>query len=71
VCDERATVAALGAAGLITEVVFRHDGQLGPLLRARAEWLRAEGLLDDDRDEVIIVRAERPKAPAALGREAA
>jgi hypothetical protein len=39
-------------------VIFRHRGPLGPRLRARAAWLRERGLLlDDDQEEVIIVKA--------------
>jgi release factor glutamine methyltransferase len=60
VCGERETLDALASRGLEAEVVFRHRGPLGPRLRARVDWLRAEGmLLPGDQEEVIIVRAVR------------
>lgn len=58
VCGEQATIEALGAGGLRTSVVARHRGPLGPRLAARADWLRAQGLLlPGDQEDVIIVRA--------------
>jgi release factor glutamine methyltransferase len=58
-CDTGATVRALVGAGLRTEVVARHRGALGPLLRARARQLEARGLLaaGEREEEVVIVRA--------------
>lgn len=65
ICGEADTVEALRARGLDTEVVFRHRGPLGPLLHARVDWLRAQGmLLEHDEEEVIVVRAQ---APSAIG----
>ncbi len=61
VCGERETVEALSDHGLSAEVVFRHRGPLGPLLRARVDWLRAQGmLLPGDEEDVIIVRGQAP-----------
>lgn len=58
VCGEQDTLDALAARGLRAEVVFRHRGPLGPVLSARVEWLRAQGmLLPGDQEDVIIVRA--------------
>jgi release factor glutamine methyltransferase len=58
VCGERETIEALAARGLRAEVVFRHRGPLGPLLTARVDWLRAQGmLLPGDQEDVIVVRA--------------
>jgi release factor glutamine methyltransferase len=58
VCGEQATIDALAAQGLQTSVVFRHRGPLGPRLQARADWLRAEGmLLPGDQEDVIVFRA--------------
>jgi len=58
VCGERETIDALSAQGLHAEVVFRHRGPLGPRLLARADWLRAQGLLlPGDEEDVIVVRA--------------
>jgi release factor glutamine methyltransferase len=58
-CDTEATVSALSAGGLRTEVIARHRGALGPLLRARAPQLEARGLLaaGQREEEVVIVRA--------------
>jgi release factor glutamine methyltransferase len=58
VCGESETLDQLSAHGLAAEVVFRHRGPLGPLLRARADWLRAQGLLlEGDQEELLIFRA--------------
>jgi release factor glutamine methyltransferase len=64
VCGERQTLEMLRASGLEPDVVLRHRGPLGPRLQARAEWLRAQGLLlEGDQEELIIFRAigTRPK----------
>jgi release factor glutamine methyltransferase len=64
VCGERQTLEALSARGLEARVIFRERGPLGPLLAARARWLRSQGLLlPGDQEEVLIVRAVSP-APA-------
>jgi release factor glutamine methyltransferase len=61
VCGEEETVQALSAHGLQTAVVFRHRGSLGPILASRVDWLRAQGmLLENDEEEVIVVRAQSP-----------
>ena len=58
VCGGRETLEALTARGLRADVVFRHRGPLGPLLSARVDWLRAQGLLlPGDQEDVIVVRA--------------
>jgi release factor glutamine methyltransferase len=58
-CDIEATLSALNAAGLRTEIAARHHGALGPLLRARAPQLEARGLLaaGEREEDVVIVRA--------------
>lgn len=61
VCGERVTVEALRSRGLLTHVVDRRRGPLGPRLRARAGWLREHGLLlAGDCEELLIFRAQRP-----------
>ena len=65
ICDPDQTLARLGATGLEAEVVFRHLGHLGPLMRERAHWLRSVGLLEGEADEVVVVRARAPSG--ALG----
>lgn len=58
VCGERETIESLSERGLQTEVVYRHRGPLGPILQARVDWLRAEGmLLPGDEEEVLVFRA--------------
>jgi release factor glutamine methyltransferase len=58
VCGERETIESLSGRGLRTEVVYRHRGPLGPILQARVDWLRAEGmLLPGDEEEVLVFRA--------------
>ena len=58
-CDTEATLSALRGAGLRAEVIARHRGALGPLLRARAPLLEARGLLfpGEREEEVVVVRA--------------
>jgi release factor glutamine methyltransferase len=55
-CGTDATLDALRRAGLTAQVVHRHHGALGPLLRARAPQLEARGLLaPGQRDEEVVV----------------
>jgi len=68
VCGEQATLDQLTAHGLQAEVALRHHGPLGPILRARAEWLRRRGLLptsrgeEDEDEEILVIRAQAPTA---------
>jgi release factor glutamine methyltransferase len=58
VCGEHATLAALSRRGLAAEVIARSVGPLGPRLRARADGLRARGLLGAHGcEEMLVVRA--------------
>lgn len=66
---EKRTIEALGAGGLDPSIALRHHGSLGPRLRRQARWLRARGMLDSDRDEVLIVRAQLPVDAAHEVRE--
>ncbi|MYW18773.1 methyltransferase [Streptomyces sp. SID486] len=56
------TLELLRASGLKATVVRRRWIALGPVLRSREEWLRRRGLLApaDDREELVVIRAERP-----------
>jgi release factor glutamine methyltransferase len=58
-CDTEATLSALNAAGLRTEITARHRSALGPLMRARAPQLEARGLLaaGEREEDVVIIRA--------------
>ena len=58
-CGEQATVEALARRGLAVDVVARRRGPLGERGRARAQALRARGLLGEDAEEIVIVRAAR------------
>ncbi|MEU3858825.1 HemK2/MTQ2 family protein methyltransferase [Streptomyces sp. NPDC028722] len=57
------TLELLEAAGLKATVVRRRWIAFGPVLRSREEWLRRRGLLApaDDREELVVIRAERPR----------
>jgi release factor glutamine methyltransferase len=64
-CGTDATLDGLRAAGLDAEVVARHHGPLGPLMRERAEHLRARGVLTSEaaEEEVVVVAGVSPRAP--------
>jgi len=59
VCDVQRTERALAAQGLEVDIVLRHRGPLGPLLRERASQLWADGRLPPGslEEEIVIVRA--------------
>ncbi|MEY2443019.1 MAG: release factor glutamine methyltransferase [bacterium] len=61
VCDVRRTEAALAAHGLEVDVVYRHRGMLGPIMRERASSLWADGRLSPGSldEEIVIVRGRR------------
>jgi release factor glutamine methyltransferase len=78
VCGIALTEQALAAHGLETEIVFRHRGPLGPILRARVSQLWADGRLPAGSfdEEIVIIRGRRacdrasdvPGQPAKCGR---
>ncbi|MCX4767320.1 methyltransferase [Streptomyces sp. NBC_01275] len=55
----------LRAAGLRAGIVERHCIAFGPVLRSRNDWLRGRGLVegDDDKEELVIIRAVRLGRP--------
>jgi release factor glutamine methyltransferase len=57
------TLEMLREAGLKAEVVRRRRVPFGPVLRSREDWLRRRGLLGpaDDKEELVVIRAERPR----------
>jgi release factor glutamine methyltransferase len=61
VCGVQRTEDLLAQHGLETEVVFRHQGPLGPIMRERAPQLWADGLLAEGsfEEEIVIVRGRR------------
>ncbi|MES9526069.1 HemK2/MTQ2 family protein methyltransferase [Streptomyces capoamus] len=56
------TLELLRDAGLKAAVVRRRWVPFGPVLRSREDWLRRRGLLApaEDREELVVIRAERP-----------
>ncbi len=59
-CGETETTEALRTAGLEVSVPGRHRGALGKLLSARAEMLRARGLLPTaEVEEILVFRGVR------------
>jgi release factor glutamine methyltransferase len=66
VCGEEQTLGLLRAGGLAPNVVVRRRGDLGPRLRARGDWLSRRGLLlEDGREEILVVRARRARVSVA------
>jgi release factor glutamine methyltransferase len=67
VCDVDRTLERLAGEGLQTEILVRHRGPLGPLLRERAPDLWAAGTLPHGslEEDMVIVRGRRPLARAA------
>ncbi|MFE1547473.1 HemK2/MTQ2 family protein methyltransferase [Streptomyces sp. NPDC058718] len=60
-CGPSTTLARLEAGGLSAEVRARAFVPWGPVLRARRTWLRSHDLAgDDEREELVIIRAEHP-----------
>ena len=61
VCDVGATEHTLATHGLAVDVVLRHRGELGPLLRERADQLWADGRLPDGslEEEIVIVQGQQ------------
>ncbi|MGW7270926.1 HemK2/MTQ2 family protein methyltransferase [Streptomyces sp. NPDC054864] len=60
-CGTDETLRRLSKAGLETSVADRALIPLGPVLRSRLAFLRGQGLLgDEDLEELVVIRAERP-----------
>ncbi|MEU8032427.1 HemK2/MTQ2 family protein methyltransferase [Streptomyces sp. NPDC049099] len=61
--DPCRTLELLRAGGLKAAVIRRRWIAFGPVLRSREEWLRGRGLIspDEDREELVVVRAERTR----------
>ncbi|MFF4343031.1 HemK2/MTQ2 family protein methyltransferase [Kitasatospora sp. NPDC001540] len=60
-CGVDTTLRRLTDAGLSCAVTERTYIPFGPVLTGRLPWLRAQGLIgpDEDREELVVVRAER------------
>lgn len=56
------TVARLTEAELDVTVTDRRFVPFGPVLRERADWLEAQGLIarGQEKEELVVIRAERP-----------
>ncbi|MGW3210602.1 HemK2/MTQ2 family protein methyltransferase [Streptomyces sp. NPDC001135] len=61
--DPYRTLELLRAAGLKAAVTRRRWIAFGPVLRSREDWLRGCGLIlpEEDREELVVVRAERTR----------
>lgn len=57
------TLAQLRSHGLTARVQRRRRIPFGPVLRARAEWLRSRGLVapEESMEELVVIRAERTR----------
>ncbi|MFD5558835.1 HemK2/MTQ2 family protein methyltransferase [Streptomyces sp. NPDC127068] len=62
-CGVAPTLAALERSGLEARVTDRCRVPFGPVLRSRGTWLRDRGLIraDEEKEELVIVRAERTR----------
>lgn len=60
-CGPATTVRRLRGEGLSAQVTRRVAVPWGPVLRARRDWLRSQGLADDgtDWEELVVIRARR------------
>jgi release factor glutamine methyltransferase len=60
--DVDASLAVLRKAGLKASVIARQWIPFGPVLTARAGWLRHLGLLEHGRrhEELVVIRADVP-----------
>ena len=57
ICDTDRTVEEFARSGLAADVVVREPGRLGPVMTARAQMIRARGLLGpEDVEEIVVVR---------------
>lgn len=60
--DPETTLRLLADAGLAAEITERRLVPFGPVLRSRADWLRARGILrpPQDKEELVVIRARHP-----------
>ena len=61
-CGVDRTLHQLRGGGLKASIVARADEPFGPVMRARAELLRRQGLLAPDQrtEELVVIRGDRP-----------
>lgn len=60
-CGVEATLGSLRSAGLKTSVLLRRDEPFGPVMWSRARELASHGVIrpEQDREELVVIRAER------------
>ncbi|TDC59588.1 methyltransferase domain-containing protein [Actinomadura sp. GC306] len=68
-----ATLVSLREAGMRASVVARRREPLGPVMRGRADRLRAQGLLPPGQsyEELVVIRADRVQDAAGAGEDPA
>ncbi|SNT55900.1 HemK2/MTQ2 family protein methyltransferase [Actinacidiphila glaucinigra] len=69
-CGVERTLGRLRRAGLRTVVTERRYIPFGPVLRGRSAWLEARGLIapGEEKEELVVIRAERQLDPAMKDR---
>lgn len=68
ICDPERSMAMLSESGLDVAEMRRVQGQLGPVMRARAPMLSQRGLLaDPDHEELVVLQGHRPAGGASSG----
>ncbi len=62
-CGTGPTVERLERTGLGVTVTDRRMVPFGRVLRSRAPWLEAQGLISpgQDKEELVVIRARRPE----------
>ena len=61
------TLAALRAHGLEADVAVRQRGPLGPLMNGRRAHLEATGMLGQDEEDVLVIRARNAPCARLIG----
>jgi len=58
-CNTQRTLDILNDVGMTAEIVAKELIPFGPVMRERAPWLRANGLLGPDQrsEEILVIRA--------------
>lgn len=62
VCGPARTLDMLRSAGLVAEIVTKAEIPFGPVMRARRDWMREQGLLGpgENTETLVVIRGRRP-----------